>query len=306
MKQYRQSTIKNNLVLRSRIIQSIRDFFNGQGYLEVETPIRIPAPAPEAHIDAEPSGPWYLHTSPELCMKRLLASGYPRVYQICKCFRRKERGNRHLSEFTLLEWYTANDDYMGMMNQTEALIKHIAESISFEETITYQGEPIALQSQWMKLTVSEAFETYASMSLSTAVVQGKFDDIMALEIESKLPRNIPVFLHDYPSEMAALARLKPEDRSVAERFELYIGALELCNGFTELNDSEEQRDRFIEEAHQRKQSNKTVYPMPERFLTTLKDMPNAAGNALGIDRLVMLFADAATIDEVVAFSPEEL
>jgi len=306
MEPYRQSTIKNNLVLRSKIIQSIRDFFNGQGYLEVETPIRIPSPAPEIHIDAEPSGPWYLHTSPELCMKRLLASGYPRVYQICKCFRRKERGNRHLPEFTLLEWYTANDDYMGMMNQTEALIKHITESISSEETITYQGEHIALQSPWLKLTVSEAFKKYASMSLSEAVVQGKFDEIMALEIEPKLPRNIPVFLHDYPSEMAALARLKPEDRSVAERFELYIGGLELCNAFTELTDPKEQRDRFKEAAHQRKQSDKLVYPMPERFLSALQDMPDATGNALGIDRLVMLFADAATIDEVVAFSPEEL
>jgi len=239
-------------------------------------------------------------------MKRLLASGHPRLYQICKCFRRKERGNRHLPEFTLLEWYTANDDYMGMMNQTEALIKHIAGSISFEETISYQGEPIALQSPWMKLTVSEAFETYASMSLSTAVVQGKFDEIMALEVESKLPRNIPVFLHDYPSEMAALARLKPEDRSVAERFELYIGGLELCNAFTELTDPKEQRVRFKAEAHKRKQSDKVVYPLPERFLSALEEMPDATGNALGIDRLVMLFADAATIDEVVAFSPEEL
>ena len=157
----------------------------------------------------------------------------------------------------------------------------------------------------MKLTVSEAFETYASMSLSEAVVQGKFDEIMALEIESKLPRNIPVFLHDYPSEMAALARLKSEDRSVAERFELYIGGLELCNAFTELTDPKEQRIRFKEEVHQRKQSDKVVYPMPERFLSALKDMPDATGNALGIDRLVMLFADAATIDEVVAFTPEE-
>lgn len=306
MRQHKQSTKKNNLLLRSRITQSIRDFFNARGYLEVETPIRIPAPAPEAHIDAEPSGPWYLHTSPELCMKRLLAAGYPRIYQICKCFRRKERGNKHLSEFTLLEWYTANDDYMGIMNQTEALIRHIAESISFEETISYQGESIALQSHWMKLTVSEAFKTYASLSLSTALAQGEFDEIMALEIESKLPRNIPVFLHDYPSEMAALARLKPEDCSVAERFELYIGGLEICNAFTELTDPREQRVRFKKEAHQRKQSDKVVYPMPERFLSALKDMPDATGNALGIDRLVMLFADAATIDEVVAFSPEEL
>jgi len=306
MRQYRQSTIKNNLVLRSKIIQSIRDFFNGQGYLEVETPIRIPSPAPEIHIDAEPSGSWYLHTSPELCMKRLLASGYPRVYQICKCFRRKERGNRHLPEFTLLEWYTAEDDYMDMMNQTEALIKQVAASIFFKESISYQGEPVSLQSPWIKLTVCEAFETYASMSLPSAMVQGAFDEIMALEIEPKLPRNIPVFLYDYPSDMAALARLKPEDRSIAERFELYMGGLELCNAFTELTDPKEQRVRFKAEAHQRKQSDKVAYPMPERFLSALQDMPDATGNALGIERLVMLFADAATIDEVVAFSPEEL
>lgn len=306
MKQYRQSTIKNNLVLRSRIIQSIRDFFKGRGYLEVETPIRIPAPAPETHIDAVPSGRWYLHTSPELSMKRLLAAGYSRIYQICRCFRQKERGSRHLPEFTLLEWYTVDDDYKGMMNQTEALIKHIAQSISREDTITYQGERISLQSAWMKLTVSEAFKKYASMSLSTAVVRGKFDEIMALEIEPKLPRNIPVFLHDYPSKMAALARLKPENHSIAERFELYMGGLELCNAFAELTDPMEQTDRFVTEALQREQSGKVVYPIPERFLSALKDMPASTGNALGIDRLVMLFADAASIDDVVTFSPEEL
>ena len=222
MSLYRQSTTEHNLVLRSKILQSIREFFNDREYLEVETPIRIPAPAPELHIDTEPAGRWFLHPSPELCMKRLLAAGYPRIYQICKCFRRKERGNRHLPEFTLLEWYTANDDYRGMMKQTEALIKHIAKSVSSKETINYQGESIAIQAPWLKLTLSEAFDKYASVSLPIALDQNRFDEIMALEIEPNLPRNIPIFLQDYPSEMAALARLKPEDRSVAERFELFI------------------------------------------------------------------------------------
>ena len=192
------------------------------------------------------------------------------------------------------------------MNQTEALIKYIAESISAKEYVTYRGETIALQSTWLKITVAEAFETYASMPMSTALNQERFNDLMTLEIEPKLPKNIPVFLHDYPSEMAALARLKPENHAIAERFELYIGGLELCNAFSELTDPDEQRIRFESEAATRKQSGKVSYPMPEHFLRALKDMPEATGNALGVDRLVMLFADAATIDEVVAFTPEEI
>jgi lysyl-tRNA synthetase class 2 len=284
----------------------MRVFFMEKDALEVETPIRMPAPAPEAHIDAEASDNWFLHTSPELCMKRLLAAGYPRIFQICRCFRQKERGRRHLPEFTLLEWYWAGMDYFEMMNQCEEMIRFVSRRLGFGDHLVYQEETINLDYPWPRMTVKEAFDLFASMSMAEALAQDRFDEVLACEIEPHLGRGTPLFVYDYPSAHSALARLKPEDPTVAERFELYIGGLELCNAFTELVDAEEQRIRFAAEQNHRRLSGKAVYPMPERFLQSLCHMPEASGNALGIDRLVMLFADTAQIDDVVAFTPEEL
>ncbi|MEJ2155705.1 MAG: EF-P lysine aminoacylase EpmA [Desulfobacteraceae bacterium] len=303
---FRQTRIRDNLVLRAGVIDAIRSFFKSNGYLEVETPIRIPAPAPEAHIDAEPSGSWYLQTSPELCMKQLLAAGYGRIFQICKCFRSRERGRRHLPEMTLLEWYTAEADYDHMMNQCEALIR----SVAFERIgglqLSYQGRNIDLSAPWQRLTVAEAFERYGALSVAEALEKRRFDEIMGVEIEPRLGMDRPVFLYEYPAQCGALARLKPDQPDVAERFELYIGGLELCNGFSELNDHVEQRSRFATEMIQRREAGKASGPMPENFLDALSTMPPATGNALGIDRLTMLLTDAGNIDEVVAFCPEEL
>jgi len=271
----------------------------------VETPVRIPAPAPEAHIDAIESENMFLHTSPELCMKRLLASGYPRIFQICRCFRQKERGSRHIPEFTMLEWYRANSDYFDMMDETEALIKHVALKSESDSPIIYQGGRIDLSGHWARMTVAEAFDKYASLSVDKALSDEKFDETMA-EIEPALGQNAPLFLYDYPAACGALAKLKTGNRAVAERFELYICGLELCNGFTELTDTKEQRARFEKELSFRKKAGKREYPMPEKFLEFLSCMPDASGNALGLDRLVMLFADTGTIDDVVAFTPEEL
>jgi elongation factor P--(R)-beta-lysine ligase len=303
---YRQAACLQNLRLRARIIRTVRQFFAENDYLEIETPIRIPAPAPEAHVDAQPSGNWFLQTSPELCMKRLLAAGYPRIFQICKCFRRGERGRRHLPELTLLEWYTAGADYKGMMTQCEALICAVARQAGFGDVLRYNGQRIDLTPPWPRLTVAEAFGRFTSLSADQALKENRFDELLALEIEPQLGVEKPLFLYDYPAACGALARLKPSNRRLAERFELYIGGLELCNAFTELTDANEQRARFDAERESRRQAGLTVYPMPERFLETLKDMPDAAGNALGIDRLVMLFADTTEIDDVVAFTPEEL
>jgi len=294
-----------NLKLRADIIRSIRLFFSEHNYLEVETPVRIPAPAPEAHIDAIESENMFLHTSPELCMKRLLASGYPRIFQICRCFRQKERGSRHIPEFTMLEWYRANSDYFDMMDETEALIKHVALKSESDSPIIYQGGRIDLSGHWARMTVAEAFDKYASLSVDKALSDEKFDETMA-EIEPALGQNAPLFLYDYPAACGALAKLKTGNRAVAERFELYICGLELCNGFTELTDTKEQRARFEKELSFRKKAGKREYPMPEKFLEFLSCMPDASGNALGLDRLVMLFADTGTIDDVVAFTPEEL
>ncbi len=303
---YRQTACLSNLRLRARIIRTVRQFFAENDYLEVETPIRIPAPASEAHIDAQPSGSWYLQTSPELCMKRLLVAGYPRIFQVCKCFRRDERGSRHIPELTLLEWYTAGADYNGMMAQCETLIVAVARQLGSGDVLHYKGQRIDLAPPWRRLTVAEAFDRLSSVSVEQALKENRFDEVMGLDIEPHLGIAKPVFLYDYPAACGALARLKPEDRRLAERFELYIGGLELCNAFTELTDPSEQRLRFEEERKVRRLAGKSVYPLPEKFLSALKDMPASAGNAFGVDRLVMLFADATEIDDVVAFTPEEL
>jgi len=303
---YRQQKIKKNLIIRAQIIQTIRRFFIGNGYLEIETPIRIPAPAPEAHIEAVESGDWFLQTSPELCMKRLLAAGFPRIFQICKCFRHGERGRLHLPEMTMLEWYRIDTNYEDIMDECEALIASVARKIGSEDILTYQGKEIELTPPWPRISVSDAFKKFGPISVEKALDQDRFDDIMVTEIEPNLGQIQPVFLYDYPASRGALARLKPEDSRYAERFELYIGGLEICNAFSELADPVEQRERFEREQDHRRESGKSVYPMPDKFLRALADLPEAAGNALGIDRLVMLFADAKQIDEIVAFTPEEL
>ena len=294
------------LRLRSRVIRAVRRFFEADGYLEVETPCRIPAPAPELHIDAPAADGWFLQTSPELCMKRLLAAGCPRIFQICRCFRSGERGRRHLPELTMLEWYTAGNNYLDLMNDCQRLVAAVARELGRGAKLVYQGGEVDLTPPWERLTVAEAFKRYAGISEVQALEEGRFDEIMGLEIEPHLGRARPVFLCDYPAPCAALARLRPDDSGVAERFELYIAGLELCNGFSELTDPAEQRRRFAAEAEARRRAGKAVYPVAEPFLSDLSRMPPAAGNALGIDRLVMLFADAAAIDEVVAFTPETL
>jgi len=291
---------------RANIIQAIRLFFIHQGYVEVETPHRIPAPAPEAHIDAVPSGSWFLHTSPELCMKRLLAAGYEKIFQICRCWREGERGSQHTPEFTLLEWYRANSDYLGLMEECEALIQRVASTLGLKETLRYRDQTIDLSRPWERLSVDDAFQRYAQIPMKRALVEHCFDEIMAEKIEPRLGRSKPAFLYDYPAERAALARLKEGDPTHAERFELYIGGLELANAFSELIDPEEQRNRFLSEQAYRRSLSKPSSPLPEKFLTELKTMPPAAGIALGVDRLVMVMLDAHIIDDVVAFTPEEL
>ena len=306
MEDNRQKKLQANLRLRARIIEATRQFFNNDGYLEVETPVRIPAPPPETHIEAVASGDWFLQTSPELCMKRLLAAGLPRIFQICKCFRQAERGRQHLPEMTLLEWYRRGADYQDLMNECEAFITHVARQMGSGAILDYQGRHIQLAPPWPRISVKGAFEKFASSSLAAALQNDQFDEIMVNQIEPRLSRSQPIFLIDYPACRAALARLKSEDSRYAERFELYIAGVEICNGFSELTDPVEQRARFEHERDQRRKADKPVYPLPEKFLMALQDMPSAAGNALGVDRLTMLFADAKRIDDVVTFTPEAL
>jgi len=291
---------------RAKILQEIRKFFIDRGYLEVETPYRIPVPAPESHIDAVVSSPWFLHTSPELCMKRMLAAGYEKIFQICRCWREGERGSQHIPEFTLLEWYRSGCDYLGLMEECEDLIQAITSGFGLGEKMIYHQQEIDLSKPWEKISVKEAFRCYSQIPMAEALERNLFDEIMVKDIEPRLGIGKPTFIYDYPAERRAMARLKQEDKALAERFELYIGGLELANAFSELIDPEEQRKHFLQENENRHALGKPTYPMPEKFLEELANMPPSAGIALGVDRLVMVFLNAATIDEVVAFTPEEL
>ncbi len=293
------------LRLRAEFIQRLRLFFIQNGFLEVETPLRIPAPTPEEHIEALRTEDWFLQTSPELCMKRMLAAGYPRIFQISKCFRAGERGDLHLPEFTMLEWYVSGFDYHQLMNQCETMIRSVAGESGMTEMIC-QNETINLSLPWEKITVADAFSQYAPVTLEDALAQERFDECLVEYVEPQLGTGRPTFLYDYPAKLAALARLKNNDPEVSERFELYIGGVEIANGFSELTDQEEQRKRFEAALEKRAAKSWARYDMPDFFLQSLASLPDCAGIALGIDRLIMLMAGAKRLDDVIAFSPENL
>lgn len=295
----------HTLKTRARLIQCIRDFFIRRDFLEVETPVRIPSPAPEEHIEAIRSEDWFLQTSPELAMKRMLAAGYPRIFQITKCFRAGERGPLHLPEYTMLEWYVAGFDYRELMSQCEGMIWSVTREMNLEAFVR-QGRKINTVPPWERVTVAQAFSRHAPVSVEDALAQDKFDEMLVEHIEPKLGFNRPAFLYDYPAGLASLARLKEDNPSVGERFELYIDGLEIANGFSELTDASEQRRRFEEALKKRAAKNQARYDMPEKFLRSLDDLTPCAGIALGIDRLAMLCAGADRIDEVVAFTPDDL
>ncbi|WDP92132.1 MAG: EF-P lysine aminoacylase GenX [Desulfobacter sp.] len=295
-----------NLKTRSLVLHYTRDFFMSNGYLEVETPIRCPSVIPEGHIDPLMSEGFFLQASPELCMKRLLAAGADKIFQICKCFRKGERGERHLPELTMLEWYAAGDTYEDLMDQCQGLIRHIAQALDMGNKLDYQGRQIRLDCPFEKLSVHQAFETHAGISADKALETGRFDEIISFDIEPHLGNERPCILYDYPAPLASLARLHPGNPNLAQRFELYVAGIELANGFTELTTPEIQRKRFKEENRTRTRAGHPALPMPEKFLADLDRMPDAAGIALGMDRLAMLFCNAHAIDEVTAFTPENL
>ncbi len=287
---------------RARIMQQIRAFFIDRQFLEIETPHRIPANAPELYIDAVPAADWFLQTSPELCMKRLLAAGYDRLFQICRCWRDGERSKRHLPEYTMLEWYHRDCDYKQLMLDCEDLLTHLVP----EQELIWQENTIDLSTPWKQITVADAFLKFSNTTLQHALDNDTYDEVMAFEIEPNLPMDRPTFLIEYPVEHASLARVKPNNQKVAERFELYIGGIELANAFSELTDHEEQKCRFDKEEMLRRQAGKPPYSSPDLFLQELQTLKQAAGIALGVDRLIMLLCNSANIAEVVAFSPEQL
>lgn len=292
---------RDNLHKRARILQQIRAFFSQRAYLEVETPHRIPCNAPEAYILPQESGSAFLHTSPELCMKRLLAAGYAHIFQLCRCWRKAERGRRHLPEFTMLEWYCSPGDYLDLMRTCEELLCALVPA----ETLVWQGTTYLVKPPFERVTLAQTFTRYAPTSLQDAMEDDIFEEVYTEYVEPQLGRERPTFVYDYPAEMAALARRRPDAPHLAERVELYLGGLELANGFSELNDPVEQRLRF-RAALDCIQPEFPAQMLPEPFLSELQHLPPSAGIALGVDRLVMLLTDATTIDAVVAFTPEEL
>ncbi len=290
------------LDLRARVRRAIRGFFEARGFLEVETPVRLPAPALELHIDAIPAGAAWLRTSPELHMKRLLAAGCDRLVQLGPCFRDGERGDRHHPEFTLLEWYRARADYRDLLGDAKVLLADAARAALGRTEFEYRGTRIELMPVWEVLTVREAFRAFAGWDPVASFDPARFDEDLVLKVEPNLPTDRPVVLMDYPVAAAALARRKPDDPRVAERWELYVGGLELANAFSELTDPVEQRARFEACAAERRALGRPVYPLDEPFLAALEaGLPPSAGIALGVDRLVMLLAGAASLDEVLPF-----
>ncbi len=299
----RLSSIRQNLERRALILTAIRDFFREQGFLEVETPVRMPAIAPEKYITPVESGDWFLATSPELHMKRLLAAGYERLFQLIHCFRKGERGRLHNPEFTMLEWYRAGGDYCKMVDDTERLVVAVAGQLGPGTTIPYQGQEIDITPPWPRVRVRDAFLQNAGWDPTTHFDPLRFDEDTVNRVVPSFPPCRPTVLMDYPASVASLARLKPGDSTVAERTEIFIGGLEVANAYSELTDPREQRERFLQEAAEIERDGTRKAPIPWNFLEAVGDMPACCGGiALGVDRLVMLLCNAATIDEVVAFT----
>lgn len=299
----RLASIRGNLERRARIYELTRAFFREQGFLELETPVRMPEIAPETYIRPFTSEGWFLSTSPELHMKRLLAAGYDKLFQFSRCFRKGERGRWHNPEFTLLEWYRAGADYLQMLDDTEKLVAGLAEGLGLGTRIKYQGQEIDLALPWRRLTVREAFLSAAGWDPTRQPDSLRFDTEL---VDKVIPsfNNQPTLLLEYPAAMASLARVKPGAPEVAERGEVFIGGLEIANAFSELRDPQEQEKRFRAEIEHIQKEQERKAEMPRRFLEALRHLPECGGIALGMDRLVMLFCDAGSIDDVIAFTDD--
>jgi len=316
------------LQARACILREVRAFFDARGYLEVDTPALQVAPCMEAHIqafrteilsaDRQERRTMYLHTSPEFAMKKLLVAGLPAIYQLATVFRNAEGSSWHSPEFTMLEWYRLGMEYTEMMDETAALLRHV-----IKDPVTADGRSCDVRAPWEKVTVVEALQKYADVDISAhlgdldhiraeaariGVYVSPHDDwenallkILMEKVEPFAGAPAPTVLYDYPVSMAALSRPKPSDPRFAERFEVYVCGIELANAFGELTDATVQRDRFLHDVTLRKDVYGEDYPVDEDFLAALEHgLPPCSGNALGIDRLVMLATGAADISLVRA------
>lgn len=291
------------LRLRAVAFAAIRDYFAHEGFLEVQTPALVPSPGLDVHLSAfevrSPDGSraGWLATSPEYQMKRLLCDGATRIYQLGQSYRAEEHGEHHQREFTMLEWYRAHAGSDEVIADTEALTQKVATAIDFAAVD-------ALRSPWDRITVNEAFERHAG-TLVDPENQDRFFRVWAESVQPALGPDRPVVVVDWPASMASLARVR--ENGTADRFEAFFRGVELCNGFSELTDPVEQRTRFEHDQAERRAKGLPVYPIDERFLGGLeRGMPPSGGNALGVDRLLMLLTEAPTIADVMPFPIERL
>lgn len=295
--------IRGILEARARLFGGVRAFFAERGFLEVSTPVAIPANAPEANIDAlaVEGGRWF-RTSPELHMKRLLAAGSGPIYQIAPCARKGERGAVHREEFLLLEWYRPGGDEREILEDAKALVEALARSFWGGEATRRRGE-VKLDARacaWKVRTVREAFLVAAGWDPVAEWDADRFDLDLVDKVEPSLPKDHPVVLAEYPAAVAALAKKKEGDPRVARRWEMYWGGVELMNTFCELTDPVEQRRRFEEENETRARRGAVPYPIDEDFLEALGRMPPSGGTALGLERLLMLLTGAEDLGGVRA------
>jgi lysyl-tRNA synthetase class 2 len=321
------------LAARGRIAAAIRGYFLARDFAEVETAILQVSPGNEAHLHAfsteqvQTDGtrtPLYLHTSPEFACKKLLAAGEQRIFNFARVFRNRERGALHHPEFTMLEWYRANEPYDTLVGDCAALIAAAATATGVRE-VSFRGRAADPFATPERLTVAAAFERFADIDLvatlspeagdrallaaqakTAGIAFGEDDtwsDIFSRVLVEKIEPNLGIgratILDEYPSVEAALARRTGKDARVAERFELYLCGIEIANAFGELTDAAEQRRRFELEMAEKQRVHGERYPVDEDFLAALGQMPPASGIALGFDRLVMLATGAQRIDQVI-------
>jgi lysyl-tRNA synthetase class 2 len=315
-----------NLHARAKALAALRAFFAARDFVEVETPLLVPSPGLEIHLDAVPAARGYLITSPEYQMKRLLAAGFERIYQVCKCFRGNERGPHHAGEFTMVEWYRGFADLDAIIDDTEHLVADVVRALTGGSLV--RGT-IDVTPPWPRLTERAAMKTHAGVDVrgdepaaalraavraagidvdDTAAWDDAFFAVFLARVEPAIAAlDRPLILEDWPAPLAALARRRSDDPHTALRFEAYVGGLELANAFGELTDPGEQRARFEDDLRIRRERGRGIYPIDEKLLAALAEgLPPSAGIALGFDRLVMLATGAEDIRDVLSFTGDEL
>jgi elongation factor P--(R)-beta-lysine ligase len=301
------------LAQRHRAKAAVRAFFETRDFLEVDTPSVVICPGLDAHVHSlgrveGTKPPSYLITSPELHMKRLLASGHSRIYQLAHCFRAEELGTWHEPEFLMLEWYEAGATFDNLLAQTEELVRAVALTLEPRGILSRADAPFVanVNEPFLRLTIPEAFREFAGVGDVVDLARtnaGRYFELLIDKVEPGLARlGRPVALTHYPLSQAGLARASASSPGLAERFELYAAGIELCNGFAELTDPIEQRRRFLAEQERRREANEPLYPIDEDFMAALeRGMPEAVGNALGFDRLIALALGANGIADIVSF-----